>query len=279
MAFHVVVQGIGAACAVGAEMVDEIAFHVVHFHVDFAAHFLETERHLSVVGIGNDAEVGKVMFLFLDAVERADEPIALRLALLGASVVDRGVYPNGVRDVVQYINLAGSACGGGGGVGFKQPLDIGVFEAPTDGIPTASERMPLLVDAEFVGVDLELGGRHDPVGEFVIGVSGVNDGGVGRVIQIEMHGDGAVAALHVGEGVLIGAFGVVNLASPFVAVADFIGGNVELGFLHRIDSEVQVNNAVAVVLRLQRVVVSACYTEVLSKEVVGFAGANLSVGV
>ena len=54
--FHVVGHGAGLGI-VGLKLVDEMAGHVVHLHIDLASETLKVECHCAVVGIGDDVEV------------------------------------------------------------------------------------------------------------------------------------------------------------------------------------------------------------------------------
>ncbi len=55
---HLVGVGAGSGIVVGLKIVDEGALHVVDLDVDFACKVVEVELHLSVVGVGDDGEVG-----------------------------------------------------------------------------------------------------------------------------------------------------------------------------------------------------------------------------
>ncbi len=55
---HLVGVSAGSSVVVGLEVVNECAFHVVDLDVDLAGEVVEVERHLSVVGVRDDGEVG-----------------------------------------------------------------------------------------------------------------------------------------------------------------------------------------------------------------------------
>ena len=65
----VVRVGEATATVVGLEPVDEYAPHVVHLHLGFAFEMLEIELHLSVVGVGDDGEIGGRSVVVVNAIE------------------------------------------------------------------------------------------------------------------------------------------------------------------------------------------------------------------
>ena len=114
--------------------------------------------------------------------------------------------PHGVFNAVEDIDLAALTL-------VTERLDepIGsALELPGDGVPAAvGVDVP---EVEVVGVDLELGSGDDPVWSGVVGVHGVDGGGMWRVLELYVHGDEAVAFRLVAVGSVIGARQVVDEA-------------------------------------------------------------------
>ena len=79
----------------GLEMVDQRASHVVHFDVGPPFEAVEEEFHVTVVGIGDDIELG-LGVVFVKAIEGAKKPVAALNAFGITSVVNGGVHPNRV---------------------------------------------------------------------------------------------------------------------------------------------------------------------------------------
>ena len=115
---------------------------------------VKSPHHLSVVGVGHDAEVGLAQGQFIHVVEGADDPIAFGLAFGSASVVDVGMEPNGVFNALKDVQFDVLAGGVGGAVGFKQPREVRGVDVPNDGIPVADG--VVVPEGEVVRVDLEL---------------------------------------------------------------------------------------------------------------------------
>ena len=69
---------------------------------------------------------------------------------------------------------------------------------------------------EFIRVDLEFGGRHNPVGSGVQGVYRVDVGGVGGVVEMEVKVDEAVATQNGGQGFFVSARLGIFRAKPNV---------------------------------------------------------------
>ena len=66
--FHRVGVSAGTDAVVGLELVNQGTSHVVHFDVGFAFEVREEEVHLTVVGVGDDVELGLGVVL-LEAIE------------------------------------------------------------------------------------------------------------------------------------------------------------------------------------------------------------------
>ena len=139
--------------------------------------------------------------MFVDGIKRADEPITLADALRGTSVVDSGMEPNGVFNVTHDMHLASHTRRCGACVRFEPPWYFGVLEIPCNGIPLAS--VIVIPNLEFVYVDLEFGGRHDPMRGRAGGIGGMDFGRVRGVLQIEVEVDGAVASRAGGHNLFV----------------------------------------------------------------------------
>ena len=112
-------------------------------------------------------------------------------ALWLAVVVGCGTKPYGIFRIIKHIHPAFLALWTCGTVGLKHPAHLRVFKRPKDGIPDAGT--VVVPELEIVGVDLEFGGVHDPMGKDVFGVDGVDFGGVGRVVDAQVEMEDAVA--------------------------------------------------------------------------------------
>ena len=99
--FHRVMEAAGCSAVMGLEMVNHCASHVVHLDVGFPFKAVEEEFHVAVVGVGDDIELG-FGIVFVNAVERAEEPIATLDAFGITLVVDGGMHPNCVGQRVQH---------------------------------------------------------------------------------------------------------------------------------------------------------------------------------
>ena len=217
-ALHLVGVGAGGGVVVGLEVVDEGALHVVDLDVDFAGEVVEVELHLSVVGVGDDGEVG--VSQFIKPVVGADHPVPLHDALVGSAAVE-GMCgePNGVFNAVEDVDLAALALGA---EGFDDPVRS-ANAGPGDSVPvTVGVGIP---EVEVVSVDLELGSGDDPVRGGVVGVHGIDGRGMWRVLELNSHGDEAVAVRCVRVGSVVGARHVVD-KPVVVGVDDFMSHGV-----------------------------------------------------
>ena len=183
--------------------VNQRASHVVHLEVDVACEVLEFEGHLSFVGVryhikGSRSRRSRRV-VFVDAIERADQPIPAVDALGMAFVDDLGMEPNGVFHLIQHIDLAAL---GLGTERLNDPSDV-VFQTPDDGVPFAFGID--VVQGVVIRVDLELGGGDYPVGRGVGRVGRVDVGGGGGEVEVKVEMVDGITPRWVGDGVVIDA--------------------------------------------------------------------------
>ena len=76
-------------------MVDDLALHIVHRGIYDAHNVAKINIHLTVVGIGHDANL-RLHGVIIRSIERTYIPITFRLALWLALVISRGAEPDGV---------------------------------------------------------------------------------------------------------------------------------------------------------------------------------------
>ena len=168
--------------------------------------------------------------------------------------------------------------------GLGEPIG-GAFEGPGDGVPIAQG--VVVPEQEVVGVDLELGGRDNPVGCGVGLVDGIDGRWVGGVFEPDVHGDDAVATgmvkvgpvvgsgVGVGQVRMVGLDDLVSSGVPIVAVAVLAVGYGELAVLDGAEAKVELDDAVAALLCLHGVGVGSRGAELLPEEGVGVALAEI----
>ena len=92
-------------CIESLEMVNESTCHVEDLDVGSPAEVFEVQLHLSIVGVGDDAELGVGIGL-VNAEEGTDQPIAQCFSLRVTIIVDLGIQPYGVCNKGQDIDSA-----------------------------------------------------------------------------------------------------------------------------------------------------------------------------
>ena len=179
--FHGIVICFADANGFQFEAVDQGARHVMYFDVEFAFHVFEAQLHLSVIGVGDDVDCGRVGFLFFDAIEGGVKPVFGNLAFR-AMVHRLEAEADGIRHPIHGIHGAAE-------------IVVGGDDAPT---LLADAPLTLLIDPCRVGfwvageigvtVDVEFGGGDGPMGILHILVTAFDDrfGGELHVLKIEV---------------------------------------------------------------------------------------------